>query len=1276
MIWARLIRMIMRLTQPTTMMGTMDEESKLHIKASVLLTAHSKCDMSMQLQDVSLEEYDPISTGRKASINSEKFSKDLQQYSLRFSFQDGKIEEICPSSDESSWVLNVKRGILTVFQNSMDNLDKDQTLEEVDVGGKCPVVYETLGTSWGTTNIKKSKDFVKCTERQSADTSIQSTSYNHDSEIKSNPLIKGNQICTQSFSYQKLQKASCEEYLIFRPFSNKKSGAVTKASQTLTYNSHKKSSFAGDGKYYEAVRSKLIFNHEDEKTNEKRKYQDAEKALTSLCQKSVDDIRKEVPHLFNQYVYSLKQLRLPELKAIFSRSKEICQFNRKAEKYFTDALPSVGTEASVSMMIELIQKKKVSDIEADLWYTSFAFMAKPNLNMLNHVASVLSEPRQQAILGISSMVNTYCLSDSECQNKREVKRIITKLTELLTKDCQVSNAEESRQVLLALKGIGNAGNSGQAADILSKCAMNTKTNNDIRIAAIEAFRRLPCTVSRRTLMNQFRDSQEDTEVRIAAYLALMKCPTPAIIQSIKDDLNIEEVNQVGSFVWTHLTNMQETTDPCKKDIKELLRNVFLEKKFSTDARKFSRSFEKSLYSEKLNSGVHVDSNIIFTPQSYLPQSAMFNFTMDLFGHSLNLFEIGGKVEGFEHLVESFFGPNGFFPDKNIKEFLKKSRSKRSVYDNKIEEFVKLVSFIKFQKQENNFDKPEGSMYFKMFGNDLMYEDFKGLETLLSYTEKQINWIQILADLAKNRDIEYTKSMMFLDTTYTVPTSAGLPLHLSVNGTSTINLKLGGKLDLKNIFNKEIDINGHIKPSGAVEISAIMSVDAFYAQSGLKMVATMHSSTSLDGKIQMKDGKVLKTVLNVPNDKIEILDVQTSMFLIHQDVEYPQKGIEEERTEMNKCTGDLISTITGMELCGELQFPNASLKYDSPYFPMTGPTKFSIYLKKTDLKMKSYKFDATYENTEDKKAALLSFDTPGSDVDREMTVEMSMDKKDHKVTLRLRTPMKKLGMSGKFPLVFNKELHKKAEMTFTIDDIEKLAMIAELDIQNKADSTRYTPKIEFRTPGMKTIKLSGYGFIQPSKRLLVDINVDNLTEKTLEFKVDVNKQGEGRYAVDSRLSSHVLSAKVRGNVQTRERGTTTNMNIDYSVLQGKYEKMKIGTKFQDLSASSLRKLKIGVTLDMSALPEYNTQLNWETQMAKGHIENTLKIKVSGEVKFAYPGREMKVEGKLNKSKKNQYVAIMSAQWQKGKKVTANAEYTNKSKSQRTSPHLGNRCYYAN
>ena len=51
-------------------------------------------------------------------------------------------------------------------------------------------------------------------------------------------------------------------------------------------------------------------------------------------------------------------------------------------------------------------------------------------------------------------------------------------------------------------------------------------------------------------------------------------------------------------------------------------------------------------------------------------------------------QIDGRLEGLEHLAESFFGPSGYFPQKNIAKML---REKRSLSHNKVEDMDKKVS---------------------------------------------------------------------------------------------------------------------------------------------------------------------------------------------------------------------------------------------------------------------------------------------------------------------------------------------------------------------------------------------------------------------------------------------------------------------------------------------------------------------------------------------------------------------------------------------------------
>lgn len=107
------------------------------------------------------------------------------------------------------------------------------------------------------------------------------------------------------------------------------------------------------------------------------------------------------------------------------------------------------------------------------------------------------------------------------------------------------------------------------------------------------------------------------------------------------------------------------------------------------------------------------------------------------------------------------------------------------------------------------DKPamKGSMYLKMLGNELGYYE---LNTDKFQSAKQkLNFLDIMLALATGGQWTYNKNFMFIDSSFTVPTSLGLPLQLSVNGTASIHLSVSGKMDIRNTDN--IDINGVFRP---------------------------------------------------------------------------------------------------------------------------------------------------------------------------------------------------------------------------------------------------------------------------------------------------------------------------------------------------------------------------------------------------------------------------------------------------------------------------------
>jgi len=77
----------------------------------------------------------PISS----TIGWRRFAQDKP---MSFSFVDGQIESVCPRTDDETWAVNIRRGILSTLQNTMRSLKGVATAREVDVSGDCPVVYE------------------------------------------------------------------------------------------------------------------------------------------------------------------------------------------------------------------------------------------------------------------------------------------------------------------------------------------------------------------------------------------------------------------------------------------------------------------------------------------------------------------------------------------------------------------------------------------------------------------------------------------------------------------------------------------------------------------------------------------------------------------------------------------------------------------------------------------------------------------------------------------------------------------------------------------------------------------------------------------------------------------------------------------------------------------------------------------------------------------------------------------------------------------------------
>lgn len=181
---------------------------------------------------------------------------------------------------------------------------------------------------------------------------------------------------------------------------------------------------------------------------------------------------------------------------------------------------------------------------------------------------------------------------------------------------------------------------------------------EVRLNVIAAHRRTDCEKNRDYFLETYRSITTNSELRIAAYLETMRCPEYLTVKHIKYVLQNEEVNQVGSYVWSHLKNIAKSASPARVAAQALLGDDDLGNKYQMDFRKFSHNFEHSIFFDEYNVGVSSDSNLIFGTDSYMPRSASYNLTVDLFGESVNIFEVSAYMQGFDHIVEGIFGPKG------------------------------------------------------------------------------------------------------------------------------------------------------------------------------------------------------------------------------------------------------------------------------------------------------------------------------------------------------------------------------------------------------------------------------------------------------------------------------------------------------------------------------------------------------------------------------------------------------------------------------------------
>lgn len=274
-----------------------------------------------------------------------------------------------------------------------------------------------------------------------------------------------------------------------------------------------------------------------------------------------------------------------------------------------ESLPFIGSTASYQLMRDQIVANAIPKNLAHSWMTSLSFIQRPDEETLETFFTILEFSRKKLdpeyTLGASAVVHSFCRHNDNCYESLKVQRIVNLLeTEFLSLFNMYRGERRTRErMIVILKGLGNIGVMSQPfAAQLQEIIVQGLTCLEIRIQAVIAFRRVNCMMYREFFMDAYANYTLNSEIRTFSYLQAMRCPDHLSVHRIKQVLEHEEINQVGSFVWSHLKNLAKSSSPLHIEVQGLLLNDDLSDKFRLDVRKFSRNYEHSMFFDEYNFG--------------------------------------------------------------------------------------------------------------------------------------------------------------------------------------------------------------------------------------------------------------------------------------------------------------------------------------------------------------------------------------------------------------------------------------------------------------------------------------------------------------------------------------------------------------------------------------------------------------------------------------------------------------------------------------------------
>ncbi|XP_015921887.1 apolipophorins-like [Parasteatoda tepidariorum] len=1176
---------------------------KATIEGLAVIHVVDQCEMVLQLKNLRVSQ----------KLSPEEITELTQKLELPvpFSFNDGAVEQVCPSQDEDLQSLNIKKGLISSFVNTMSELNKPQEVKEFDSLGHCMTKYTVQGSE-----IRKQKSLKSCTNRHSSVTAMITNPYEaSDSKIHTLPVFPDEKLeCTQIVENKIIKSVQCQEHAQIKPLSQKSSiikfeGQVelnllstSNDDQLRTWHSNwaqqsqsesEESPEASSSNYHASGarqsqlnnaqnsqesskkwQQSIMFNYEEPKSV-KSQERETEQLLRQMCSKNEQSMDITVSKDFIQLVSLVKDLPYSSLTRIHSslESGRLCS-SRKVHDLFVDTLPMAGSDAAIKHMVKLLESKEITGLKAKLWPASLALIPNPSREAVSEVVPLLrmqsseqesSPPSPVILLGVSAMVHRFC-SVHDCEKERSVQEITSILNQQMGRQC--SNENEA-QILAALKAFGNMGHHGNAEQTILACAQDKDKSARLRLAAIDAFRRI--TQKRpEKLVQIYRDTQDSSEIRIAAFSSVMKQCDEQQLRTIKRTVEQERDVQVSAYVSSYLKNMKTTSSPMKKSVKRALEQVEINPP-KVSYWQNSKNIEFSSFSETFNIGGSVETDIVHSPESKIPQSVTARFDADVLNNNMNIFEIGVRAEGFDAIFKNLLG---------LKDKIPKSSSPWELFNS-----------------ESVFGgvEAEASAFIRTMNTEIL--DISSSD--MSEVGEMIKIADLMNQLAQGKSSDFSQSFLFLNSKLIIPSVTGRSYSLGVTGSATVGLTATTKLDIMR-FPRNTDAHARFQPSLNVELSTTVGIQSNQHRPDIKLSTRMHLESNLEAQFKIRDGHYAIASVTLPTENVVLARVSSD--IVEVDSHHQERPVFEQMQKKVDYCFDKLQKPLGVSICGMLEVPKPFVTRSFPFINAgVGSIEFSI--KKTDRNLKSFELKLERpRHAAPVQKFRASFDTPGSQVNRRFAAELDVKRQGEdyqEYSLQLTSPFKNAGGSGSLTL--------RPELLDSVVEIHSgssplLSFKASSQISSSRAKKVFKPSVHLQIGSKSPLQVGGVVSVTHGRKqvISIDIQANKPSRRPMSVRGSITKEGsivlskksEWKISSDLSFESSFFESQVRSMLEKQSKqAETISASIETEYKRGS---QRHSMSFSGTAQQSSSKISTNAQFQSTQFPSTSWSLKWERQ----------------------------------------------------------------------------------